>query len=110
MMVITSPAAALMEPFEPLPSEAAPKVVGSVPPNVPAAPSVRVTVSISPVRSLRTPTTSVPSPARSASVTERVRSPPTTLAVMEGVPGTPPAMGSVALTCAGLPIGRATSS
>ena len=85
------------------------KVVATVPVKVPAGPSVSVTVTVSPLRGLETVTSSVPSPDRSASVTETVRVSPTVPPVIEGVPATPPSIVSVAATVGGEPTGRATS-
>ena len=109
-MRIASPDAALIEPFVPEPSDAVPKAVGRAAAKVPVGPSESVRASTSPVVRLVTVTSSVPSPARSGSVTESWRSVPTWPATMDGVPGVPPEIVSVACTVAGAPGGRAVSA
>ena len=80
-------------------SGALPNSVPTVPSNRPGVPpSVRMTVSISPVSTLRTLTESVPSPARSASFTDSATVLPTEVATMAAIASMPPAMGSVAET------------
>ena len=72
-----------------------------VPVKTPGAPtgsaSVKVTVSDSPVRVLRTSAVIGPLPAMSGSVIERSMSAPTVVAAMVPVASVPPSIGSVAV-------------
>ena len=84
---------------------AAPNAVDSVPEKVPATPSVSVTDSLSPVSSFTTVTVTVPSPARSASVTEMFsKSPGLLVGLMVTVPLLPPPTVSVAVSAAVAPV------